>query len=428
MKEKQKIDVAVFRYSIIHDFVNGIMLDHGEKERLLREKCDRKWVIPHSDKTSIGRGTIQRWIKLYEESGNNIESLYPRGRNDRGKQRALDEETCLGLVRLREEMPDVTVPFIIKTMKKRDVVSPNTYLPLTTVYRFFHQHNLMRKHTKVEDRRKYEAEMPNDIWQSDVLHGPKLIAGDKRRKTYLIAFIDDHSRLIPYGQFYTSENVQSFMHAFEQALLRRGLPRKLYVDNGSAYRSQQLMHTAASLGIALIHARPYKPQGKGKIERFFKTVRTQFFPDFSGNTLQEINHAFKAWISDEYYSRKHSSTGKSPLARFIDNIECVRSAPDNLKDHFRKVARRRVNKDRTVVLDKRLYEGPVELIGKQVELLFHEEERDRIEIRYKQQSYGILKQVDLNVNCRVKRDKNNDPVISGGNSIPQSGRIWEVES
>ena len=286
----------------------------------------------------------------------------------------------------------------------------------------------MRKHTKVEDRRKYEAEMPNDIWQSDVLHGPKLIAGDKRRKTYLIAFIDDHSRLIPYGQFYTSENVQSFMHAFEQALLRRGLPRKLYVDNGSAYRSQQLMRTAASLGIALIHARPYKPQGKGKIERFFKTVRTQFFPDFSGNTLQEINHAFKAWISDEYYSRKHSSTGKSPLARFIDNIECVRSAPDNLKDHFRKVARRRVNKDRTVVLDKRLYEGPVELIGKQVELLFHEEERDRIEIRYKQQSYGILKQVDLNVNCRVKRDKNKDPVISGGNSIPQSGRIWEVES
>jgi transposase InsO family protein len=73
------------------------------------------------------------------------------------------------------------------------------------------------------------------------------------------AFIDDHSRLIPYGQFYTSENVRSFMHAFEQALLRRGLPRKLYVDNGSAYRSRQLMHTAASLGIALIHARPYKP-------------------------------------------------------------------------------------------------------------------------------------------------------------------------
>jgi putative transposase len=425
MKEKQKIDVALFRYSIIHDFVNGVMLDHGEKERLLREKCGRKWVIPHSDKTSISRGTIQRWIKLYQESGGSLESLHPKSRNDAGKQRVLDKETSLGLIRLREEMPDVTVPFIIKTMKKRNLVPPNTYLPLTTAYRFFHQNNLMRKHTKVEDRRKYEAEMPNDIWQSDVMHGPKLITGAKKCKTYLIAFIDDHSRLIPYGQFYTSENVQSFIHAFEKALLRRGLPRKLYVDNGSAYRSRQLMHSAASLGIALIHARPYKPQGKGKIERFFKTVRSQFLPDFNGNTIQEINQAFENWLSEEYHSRKHSSTGKSPLARFIDNIECLRATPENLKDHFRKIVRRRVNKDRTIVLDRHLYEGPVELIGKQVELLFHEEDRDRIEIKYKQQSYGIIKQVDLNVNCRVKRDKNNNPVLSGGNSIPETGQIWE---
>jgi len=241
------------------------------------EKCDRKWVIPHSDRTSISRGTIQRWIKLYQESGNNLESLCPSTRNDWGKHRSLDEETCLGLIRLREEMPDVSVPFIIETIKKRDVVPQNTYLPLSTVYRFFHQNNLMRKHTMVKDRRKYEAEMPNDIWQSDVMHGPKLIAGDKRRKTYLIAFIDDHSRLIPYGQFYTSENVLSFMHAFEQALLRRGLPRKLYVDNGSAYRSRQLMHTTACLGIALIRAKPYSPEGKEKLREFLKQFGLNFY-------------------------------------------------------------------------------------------------------------------------------------------------------
>jgi len=428
MEEKQKLDIALFRYSIIHDFVNGILLDHGEKEKLLREKCHRKWNIPHSDKTSISRGTIQRWIKLYQDSRNNLESLYPRSRKDRGKQRALDEDTCLALIRLRQEMPNVTVPFILKTMKKRDIVPPNTYLPLTTVYRLFHQHNLMTKQAVVQDRRKYEAEMPNDIWQSDVMHGPKLTALGKLRKTYLIAFIDDHSRLIPYGQFYTSENVKSFMHAFEKALLRRGLPRKLYVDNGSAYRSRQLMHTAASLGIAIIHARPYQPQGKGKIERVFKTIQTQFFPDFRGSTLEEINQAFGVWLSDEYHKRKHSSTGQSPLSRFVDNIECVRSAPDNLKDHFRKVARRRVNKDRTIVLDRRLYEGPVELIGKQVELLFHEDDRECVEIRFKQQSYGMARQIDLNVNCRVKRAKNSEPAISGGNTIPQSGRMWEVKS
>jgi hypothetical protein len=270
--------------------------------------------------------------------------------------------------------------------------------------------------------------MPNDIWQSDVMHGPRLFIGNKNRKTYLIAFMDDHSRLTVHGCFYIPETTKAFMTALEQALLKRGLPRKIYVDNGSAFRSRQLMHTTASLGIALIHAKPFKPESKGKAERVFKTIRSQFLPGFTGKTLQDINQAFEAWISDEYHSRKHSATGKPPLARFVDTIECVRSAPGNLKDHFRKIARRRVNKDRTIVLDNRLYEGPVELIGKQVELLFHEEERDRVEIRYKQRSYGILKQVDLNVNCRVKRDKNNNPVIFGGNSIPQSGRIWEMKS
>jgi transposase InsO family protein len=104
--------------------------------------------------------------------------------------------------------------------------------------------------------------MPNDIWQSDVMHGPFVFVNSRRRKAYLIAFIDDHSRLVPYGGFYLSENLAAFLDAFEKALLKRGLPRKLYVDNGSAFRSKQLEHICASLGIALIHSKPYQPQGK----------------------------------------------------------------------------------------------------------------------------------------------------------------------
>ena len=123
MEEKQKIDVAVFRYSVIQDFVSGIMLNHGEREQLLREKCARKWLIPHSYKNSISRGTIQRWICLYESSSGQLESLYPKGRNGKGATRVLDDETCLVLTQLRNELPDVTVPFIMKTMKKRGIVS-----------------------------------------------------------------------------------------------------------------------------------------------------------------------------------------------------------------------------------------------------------------------------------------------------------------
>ncbi len=277
----------------------------------------------------------------------------------------------------------------------------------------------------IEDRRKYEAQLPNDIWQSDVMHGPRVHIDGKNRKSYLIAFLDDHSRLITHGYFYTSESTKVFLPALEQALLRRGVPRKLYVDNGSAFRSKHLMHTTASLGIALVHSKPYKPEGRGKIERFFRTVRSQCLPGFTGNTLQELNEHFERWVRDEYHDRKHSSTGQSPLRRFIDNIECVRSTPEDLKDHFRKVVRRRVNKDRSVVLDRRLYEAPVALIGKQVDLLYHEDERDKIEVRWKQQSYGMLVRIDINVNCRVKRDKNNNVALSEGSTIPQSGQMWE---
>jgi transposase InsO family protein len=426
MDERHKIDVAVFRYGVIQDFVTGINLDYGEKEKLIREKCARKWYIPFSQKTSISKGTIKRWIQIYEKSDCKLESLYPKDRNDKGQLRVLDEETCLTLKRLKEEMPNETVTFILKTMKERGIPPPKG--SLATIYRFFHQHDLMRKSGMKEDRRKFEAEHPNDIWQSDVMHGPHLEINGKRRKTYLIAFIDDHSRMIPYARFYPSESTKVFMHAFEQAMLKRGLPRKLYVDNGSAYRSRQLMHTTASLGIALIHARPYKPQGKGKIERFFKTVRSSFLPGFTGSTIEDINQDFEDWLVRDYNGRKHSATGHKPLARFTDNLECIRSTPENLKDHFRRIVRRKVNKDRTIILDKRLYEGPVELIGKQVELLFHEDDYDRVELRYKQQSHGFLPIVDLNVNCRVKRDKNNDPVISSNGTIPETGQMWEDAS
>ena len=426
MDEDQKKDVSVFRFSIIHDFVGGIRLERGDQERLIREKCDRKWVIPHSNKTRIGRGCIFRWIKLYNESNGKLESLFPRTRNDKGKCRAIDEETTLSLLRLRKEMLSTPVPHLLGIARKRGIVPADINLNLTTTYRLFHEHNLMdKKSLKPVDRRKFEAEYPNDMWQSDVMHGPKLLVDNKNRKTYLLFFVDDHSRLIPHGEFYTSEAVVSFIDAFEQALLKRGLPRKLYVDNGAAYRSKQLEYTCASLGICLIHARPYSPQGKGKAERFVRTVRTEFLPYTQGTTMKQINQEFAKWIEETYHRRNHTSTGESPFKRFTSQLECIRTAPDDLKDHFRKTVRRRVNKDRTITVENRLFEAPVELIGKQVEVLFHLKHPENAEVKWKGKSYGILSQVDLNVNWRVKRNKNNQVELSNDKTSPESGKLWE---
>ena len=283
----------------------------------------------------------------------------------------------------------------------------------------------MKQKMESKDCRKFEAELPNDLWQSDVMHGPRVDVDGKLRKTYLIAIIDDHSRLIAHARFYLSEALASYLCALEEAFSRRGLPRKLYVDNGPAFRSRHLEYITASLNITLIHARPYKPQGKGKIERWFKTVRTVFLPGFEGNSLFELNEAIDSWITDGYHNKTHSAIGQTPFARFTSNMQCLRQAPINLTDHFRKVARRKVAKDRSITFKGRLYEAPVCLIGKQVELLYHEREDNPIEIRYKNQSYGIVRPVDLHVNCRVKRDENNmrDVIITTDQSGYKGGNL-----
>jgi transposase InsO family protein len=417
MTEEEKMQVAVFRFGVISDFVNGSKLASGEKTRLIREKCARKWQIPFSEKTRIGRSTILRWVRLYNKSGGKLDSLRPGSRKDCNKSRAMDEDTCLGLMSLRNLMPEATAAHLIREMEAQKLVSPGVSLNLSTVYRFLHRQGLMYPAKKLpQDRRKFEAELPNDLWQSDVMHGPMVKVGDKLRKSYLIAFIDDHSRLVPYGCFYLSERLDSYLDALKWALLKRGLPRKLYVDNGPAFRSKHLEYVAASLGIALIHSKPYTPQGRGKIERFFKTVRSDFLPGFKGKSLADINEAFETWLTDVYHQRVHGGTGQTPFMRFTANTQCIRSAPENLNDHFRKTARRRVAKDRTIVLNDRLYEGPVVLIGKRVELLYHADMLDQVEVRYNQKSYGIARLVDIYVNCRVKRDKNRNAQITPATS------------
>ena len=426
MTEEQKKDVATFRFGVIHELVNTKELSRGEQERLIRDKCGRRWSIPFSNRTRIGRTTILRWVRLYRAANGRLESLLASERSDRGATRSMDEESCLSLIALRREFPKVTIKALISKMAE---ANPEVMLNASSVYRLLKREGMTKpEQQKCEDRRKFEAELANDIWQSDVLHGPMVMVGAKLRKAYLIAFLDDHSRLILHGEFYLSEGIDCFVNALEKALLKRGLPRKLYTDNGAAMRSHHLEHVCASLGIALIHARPYKPQGKGKIERFFRSVREGFLAGFNGEELSGLNEAFDLWLQDIYHQRKHTSTGQTPNARFTSNMECLRLAPAHLTDHFRKLARRRVAKDRTITLNGKIFEGPVSLIGKQVELLYHERDETRVEVRAAGRSYGFISAVDIHVNCRIKRDKNNNAQVSpsGPESRYRGGNLWPV--
>ena len=246
--------------------------------------------------------------------------------------------------------------------------------------------------------------MPNDLWQSDALHGPKVLEDGKLRQSFVFALIDDHSRLVLFARAYLSERLESFQDCLIEALARRGLPRKLYVDNGASFRNHTLRYACGRLGIALLHATPYTPEGKGKIERLWKTLRMQLFPLLPPTlTLAELNEQLLRWVEEDYHQRVHSSTGQKPLERFLKHVSLLRKAPDNLREYFRRPLNRKVDKDRTVSIYGRLYEAPPGLIGNTITVLYHPTDMSRIEVLFQERSWGFLVPLSVGANYRVRR-------------------------
>jgi transposase InsO family protein len=407
MDEEAKSRVAQFRFGVIHDLTGDRRLTRGERQRLLKEKSACVWEIPYSERSFISPSTILAWVKRYEKGGRRLESLYPEVRRDRGRPRCLDEETLMSLVELKKQLRGASMPVILREARLRKILHPGNKAHPVTIYRLFRERGLMNRQEVAEDRRRFEAELPNDIWQSDCMHGPRVVSDGKIRKTYLFAFIDDMSRMIPHATFYLNERVETYVAALRVALAKRGLPRKLYVDNGPAFRSHLLGHATAALGIALIHSKPYQPQGRGKIERFFLTVRMQLLPTCTGDmTLAELNGKLTKWLDEEYHATVHSSRRQTPLSRYIKHAHLLREAPKDLHDYFRIHVIRKVDRDRTVSLGGRLYEAPVPLIGKTITLLYHEDDPLRVEALHNGTSQGMLVPLDLNINCRVRRQSN----------------------
>jgi putative transposase len=413
MEEERKRETATFRFGVISDFVVSHTLERGEREKILREKAQRQWAIPYSRRTRISISTIASWVRRYERSGRKLESLYPLGRGDIGRSRVLDEEVAQMLINLKKEYPRASIQGLIEELRRRKIIEAWAKVCPTTVYRFLKGQGLLHRAPEVpKDRRRFEAELPNDLWQSDMMYGPTVSIEGRQRKTYLFAFLDDMSRLVPHAQFYLSEMLESYLDCLRQALLRRGLPRRLYVDNGPAFRSQHLSQITASLGIALIHSTPYQPEGRGKCERWFRTVRGQFLSWWRGEALGELNQALGKWLQETYHQNVHSVTGQTPLKRFSSHLECLRPAPPNLEDFFRKRAVRKVEKDRSLALNSRLYEAPVSLIGKKVALLYHDHDPARVEIFWEERSYGFISLLDQKVNFRVRRSSERTEIQS----------------
>ena len=410
---------ALFRYGLIADVLQLPVGSRGLYERL-RQKAAADYVIPGSSRTRVAAETLRHWVKAYRHGG--FEALYPKGRADRGRSRALPQALADALVSAKEEQPHLSIPQLIAAVGDSvpDSMREAGVQPAaSTVHRLLARAGLMHKAAVGDgasgtDRRRFAFAEPGQLWMSDVMHGPSVgMAGTRqRRKTYLIAFLDDATRVVPYCAFCLSENTAAFLPVFKQALLRRGIPQRLYVDNGANYRSQQLALVCAKLGVALIHARPYQPQGKGKQERWFRTVRAQLLATLTEAdtaSLEALNRRLWAWVEAEYHHSPHRGLdGMTPLDRWAMSQTPPRLPGGlDLDALFLFEAKRRVQRDRTVSLSGALFEVDAALVGETVMLRYDPSAPAArgIEVWHEGRFVERARPLDAYANCFVRRNR-----------------------
>jgi transposase InsO family protein len=408
--------LALFRYGLIAEFIQLPAGSRGLYARL-REKARADYTIPGSQRTRVAPETLRHWLKDYRRGG--FDALLPKGRADRGHSRALPQAVADALLTLKDEQPGLSIPELIRAVQQSGVAPVSLVLPLSTVHRLLSRAGLMHKASaedvaNAQDRRRFAFADAGQLWMSDVMHGPSVaIPGRGRRKTYLIAFLDDATRVVPYCAFALAENTQAFLPVFKQALLRRGIPQRLYVDNGANYRSQHLALVCAKLGVALIHARPYQPQGKGKMERWFRTARSQLVSRLGNadtDSLDTLNRRLWAWVEGEYHQAPHRGLDQqTPLDRWAMSADKVRLPGPHLDLDalFLFEAKRRVQRDRTVSLNGTLFEVDAALVGHTVMLRYDPSAPPvrGVEVWHDDKFVSRATPLDAYANCFVRRHR-----------------------
>ena len=404
--------IALFRYGLIADLLHWPRGKRGLGE-MIAKKTERDHEIPGSRRCRVAPETIRDWLKDYRRNG--FDGLMPKVRNDQGQARAIPQEVADLLCMLKEDKPALSVRMVIEAARATRDVPADLELAPATVHRLLSRAGLMDRRPEEptsNDRRRFSFEKAGELWMSDVMHGPAVtVDGKRKRKTYLISFLDDATRVIPYAAFALGENVACFLPVFEQAIRRRGIPSRLYVDNGSAYRSHHLSLVCAKLGVTLIHARPYQPQGKGKQERWHREVRRQCLGTLSAQdttSLEALNRKLWSWVEGEYHNAPHKGLGgETPLDRWARVSDEVR-LPEPIIDLaalFLFEEKRKVHKDRTVSLRGVVYEVDAALVGETVTLRFDPSRIGKpVEVWWKGRKAALARRVNAYANCFVKRD------------------------
>jgi transposase InsO family protein len=359
--------LALFRSEIVGALVRR-ELEHGDLKAAFLELSRQRFRPPRSrGPRSYSAATLERWYYAYKSSG--LDALRPQPRTDRGRGRELSAEQRELLLAIRRENPQVSVPVILRTLVTDGRLEAGA-VSASTVRRLYAQEGLDRISLRHGDRDKvrlrWQAERPGALWHADVCHARSLSTGDKTQPVRIQALLDDASRYVIAIEALSAEREIDMHGLFVRALRRHGPPEVLYLDNGSTYRGEALSLACARMGIALVHAKPYDAPARGKMERFWRTLREQCL-DLTGSlsSLHDLNVRLFAWVDEHYHISSHGGLlGKTPAEvynaepRVADTLDEVR-----LRKALTVRARRRLRRDNTLSMDGQDWQTDLHFLG-----------------------------------------------------------------
>jgi putative transposase len=393
---------ALTRFRALN-FVEDLQRGGGVLAEALRQASRHPW--PDENGDYYAARTIEDWWYAYKAGGFN--ALVPAPRSDQGKSRALEATTAAWVLEQVTQNPTVPLKVLYSHWQQSERPLPS----ISVLYRYLRRQGLDRKSLRsgrleTGPTKAFEAPHVNDLWMVDFSPGPTLSVEGKARLTHLCVLVDDHSRLIPFAAYYPQANTEAFHHAFKEGILRRGLPRKLYTDQGKPFVNAHSHLVCAQLGVRLLHAKPYHSWSKGKCERLIQSIQQGFettlpLPGNAAHSLEELNTKLSAWIQTVYHQRSHSATGQSPEYRYQQAAKSLRQWDErqDLEPLFYLRLERTVRKNGTVRLDGDLYEVPLSLRALKTQLRMDPWKRARIEVWYQDKFMGLARKAPLHLNA-----------------------------
>lgn len=371
MDESTKQKIALFKYSLIAPLLTGTHIQSTAKA-YMEAICNKPYDVPYYGKREFSPSTVKGWLVEYRKHG--IDGLYPVRRSDCGDSRSLPPAAKEYITQTKTEDPTKPVRIIFHEMVARGIVTPDS-VSMSTIQRFVSNRKLARKRVDPKDRRAFAMEFPGDCWQVDISAGPYLTVNGCKKKTYIIAYIDDASRAIMACSASYEQNLITVLSVFKQAVRRRGIPKKLFMDNGKVFRSDQLQLICASLGTVASYAAPFSAASKGKIERWFHTLQSQFLNLLDWTkiaSIEELNQKLHSYIENQYHQTIHSTTKAKPIDKYIEHLDKIRFVPSKQELDYIFLYRttRKIKNDATFSILNIVFEVPAGYIGEQLHIRY----------------------------------------------------------